>query len=568
VAPKVIARLGNYIDLPAQVYNALDNARAMTSTLEQHDQGQLQRSAMLWTSSKRSARIRGVIGTRRGALVNLPREFKATKDRRLNRQLCEFWEGKDGQAGAWDRSFPDSDIGSLSEWGFGLGVGIARVVWDRTEEWKGRRLWMPSMQVFDPQFAWYRTDEHRFYLNTISGQVALPRPEEDSSDWFVWTPYGYHYGWRSALIRALGPLYIDWQWNRRDWSRRNEVHGQPIRKAITGAGVSSEDKDEWFNIVQKLGSETVVTCEIDENGKFRYDIQLVEAMANNHETFEAHLESLNNDIAIVVLGQALTTQMQGGGSRAAAQVGDNVTARVLREDASLIPWMGQRILRRWAELNFGDPDLAPSVRYKTEPPADNAAEATVIQTLGAGLAALDDAADGAIDTRAVLEKFGVPMLSPEDQEAKKAEKMARAQQMAASGPGGVDVGDGGDDGGNSGGGAPPGDKPEPGKDDGANADGQKKPPKKKSALSTGARESDSMYPVRVAKSGARAAAKANGAYLKALTEAVQSSSSAEEARKKVLAIYKDAKPAEQAKALARARLMANLAGRETALVGL
>jgi hypothetical protein len=557
----VLARLGRWgMDLPSMVYNALDNARALVSVLENHDNGILRGSSMLWTQTKRDPRIRGVVGFRTGSLVDTAMEFKPATDKRLARQVCEFWGGGPKYKGAWRKWFGDPDVQSLLDWGIGVGVGLGFTTWDRKDTFRNQDVMMPSVQVFDPQFvSWYQP-ERRFMLATTEGLVPVPRPDEDQGDWIVFTPYGYQYGWRHGLVRALGALFIDRTWNRAGWARRNEVYGQPIRKAITGPGVMDEDKDKWFNDVQRMGAETVIMCEVGEDGKPRYDVQLVEAGANNSDTFEAQLESLDNDAAVAVLGQALTTQMQGGGSRSAADTGMKVTQSFARQDGNIAMTFVQGPVRRWCQLNLGDESLAPGVRYVTEPPEDKGARATTLLSLGNAITALEGATGDAIDVDDLLESFGVKTLDGDALEQKRAEKLQRAQDAMAleAGPDGED-----DGGGESGGGS----------DGGGGGDPEKKPPpspvKKKAKAALSARAASSkkrkLYPERAAEKALPVGGQALGPLLAAVNAALKEAGSYDEARAVLVDAFKDHEPKVLATAIAKLRLMSNLAGRQSAI---
>ena len=130
----------------------------------------------------------------------------------------------------------------------------------------------------------------------------------------------------------------------------------------------------------------------------------------------AQIDAANTGIAIAVLGQNLTTEVQGG-SYAAAQVHQQVADYLRRADAEcLSTTLRTQVLTWWAAYNFGDPAVAPWPRWKIDPEADAASVGAAYKALGDGIASLRDAVpEGqALDLGAILERAGVPLVDAPD----------------------------------------------------------------------------------------------------------------------------------------------------------
>ncbi len=113
-------------------------------------------------------------------------------------------------------------------------------------------------------------------------------------------------------------------------------------------------------------------------------------------------------MTIAILGQNLTTDVQGG-SYAAARVHEAVRADLLEADVeTLATGLRNGVLALWAEWNAGDPALAPWPRWDPRPPEDLAARAETLQRLAQAVATFAQAGAN-VDLDALLEEYGLPV---------------------------------------------------------------------------------------------------------------------------------------------------------------
>ena len=375
--------------------------------LRQHDMGVFNQSALLVDELLTDDRIQGVSDTRASALLSCQIGVIPADDKRKSRKIAEEIVPANGHGGLWDDIAPPAMLREILKWGYHLGAHVSQIVWQRTA-----KKWVPRLVPMHPQYLRWDTWKRTFVLQTEQGEVEIPRVDENpysDGKWFVWCPAGVEYGWRSGLIRTLADKYIMRQWNFRDWARYNERHGLALLVAKFPGGATEEEKNSFFDSIESMGSEAVVSApQGDTKDQPGFDIEIREAVARSWEAFREFKAELDKDIAISIAGQNLTTEVQGG-SRAAAQVHDLVRLDKAIEDASLGPAISKQVLSWYCLYNYGDRDLAPTVRHEVEPPADERVEAESLLALGNALNALK-AASARVDIDAILEEHGVPLL--------------------------------------------------------------------------------------------------------------------------------------------------------------
>lgn len=395
-----------------------DKKYQFDAIMREHDYGMFMRSAPLVDELMTDDRIAGVLNTRLGAIVSAPLEFRPAGDRRKERKIAEEMGGVDDpDTGLWQEIMGSDSVRTVMKWGLTIGVGVGEIVW-RTE----RRRWTPRIIPWHPASIRWDWTTRRFIAQGATGQaIPLPRPDEQprsDAKWFVWCPWGYEYGWRDALLRPLAMAYLARQWNFRDWSRYCEKHGAAIVKGAVPKWATDDVKTSFYTAISSLGAEPVVVVPQGNKDEGNFDLTLTEATSRSWEAFKAFKEALDVDIAVLLLGQNLTTEVQGG-SRAASETHELVREDIAAWDSKFFKAVRPQILSWDAEFNYGDPELAPRPMAITEPPEDEFDEATALKTFGEAISALL-AAEPTVDGKAILEARGVPMRSPEEVAAEEA----------------------------------------------------------------------------------------------------------------------------------------------------
>ena len=451
----------------SQVQN-YDRVPEIETALVSLQQGNFRQASILSDAMLRDDRLWGVLDTRVGAIKAAEVEVKPANDRRAAEKVATALGGDDSETGCWNRLFPPAIAAEMLASGMMTGIAVGELVWQTSLD-----EWIPRVVPWHSQFVYWDWGSWSYKLITADGILELPKVNENvNSDgkWFIWFPFGYQYAWRRAMVKPLADLYLARRWDFRDWARFNEKYGQPVDVLSVPANADEAIKEATFAAIQNRGSDTAVMIPKRENqtADDGWDLDILEAGSgggSGFNSFKLWLAELNDSIAITVLGQNLTTQIsKGAGSKAAAQVHDQVRLDKKLEDAGIAPSFRDQVLHWWAKFNYGDEDLAPRVRYVVEPAED-------LGQKGAGLLAVGQAATALrqgnprADIDAIYDEVGIPLRPIEvvQQEAEDAAKRAAAAGLPPPGtpPGGA---------------APPaGGKPTKGKP-GAKAKGEEKAP--------------------------------------------------------------------------------------------
>jgi phage gp29-like protein len=388
-------------DIPVTVLTDWDRPSAK-SAIDQHDLGYFAGTAQLSEAMLRDDRISSVLETRLLGLLGC--DLKVEEPKGLE-------EDEDAKAAAeevearWEEMFPDDVLKGLLRWCVMMRFCLAELLWEGDENG-----WTFKLRLWHPMFVWYDVWRRQYVVNTQDGPVWITPGD---GKWFLWCPDGEYRGWIQAAVRSLADPWLARTFNFRDWQRYNEMHGLPIRKISCPSQAPEPEKDQFFAQVSMLGTDNTLLCPqgVGDDAK-GWDLELVEAQAGEWEAFQAAKADCDTRISIRLLGQNLTTEVQGG-AYAAAQVHNLVRFDYKRADAkSFSTALREQCLKPWAAFNYGSPDVAPMARWQIQPPDDVKAAADTLAQVTAAIANLAASPDA--DTRAILEKFDVPVRDEAD----------------------------------------------------------------------------------------------------------------------------------------------------------
>ncbi len=455
-----------WIELPTTTlpYWSVNEVRA---ALNQHEIGLLQRSSLLFEAMDRDDRIKAVMDTRVNGLLGLPVTITPPvhADMEKARYVAAIVRER------WRDWFPEGDLAKLLRWSIGVGVGVGENRWQMEE---GLRV--PILKVWHPQFLWWRWDlndwDGGWSLTTMGKQAGEDRidtspggsiqgsgtqvqPVAGDGTWVVLQPGGRRQPWNAGLVRAFGRPYLVRGFAYRDWARWSETLGAGIKKAKVPASAKAGDKQTFFNSLGRMGANGIIMLPTSmEAGKeTAFDLTLLESQSGDSggAGFNLLIKQADTSIAILALGQNLTTEVRGG-SFAAARVHENVKHDIASTDAmNLCGAIRRGSLMPFARDNFGDPTLAPVMSIEVGPPDDRKAKAQTYFTLAQALMLArggkppggsgQSGAPGAPaapaqpglgwDETAISEDFGVPLIeTAPDRDATEA--------LSGSGGGGPD----------------------------------------------------------------------------------------------------------------------------------
>jgi phage gp29-like protein len=335
--------------------------------LDSHELGDFFDSAKLWEAMGRDDRIYGTVRSRINALLSKGgAQFSITESDNGEDKFIpgvEEW---------WWSAMPEHTQRALLSDMIGMGVALARIKYKTTA-----RQWTPESVTHWPLHSvqWDQT-ERKFRTTTEQHGELLIDPQDP--EWLVITPDGER-SWMGGAVRALGLAYVMRQFNWRDWARFNERHGMPLIAIDEPPEQDPDVRESFWRGIKKMGSTGVVRLPQGEEKDDGYDVRFVEAKSRGHETFTDFRVDLDVAIAVVILGQNLTTEVQGG-SFAATKAHGKVRQDIIDGDGVVLATSSkQQIIVPWGALNFAgftEAD-APNPAWDTGFPEDKKETAEV-----------------------------------------------------------------------------------------------------------------------------------------------------------------------------------------------
>lgn len=382
---------------------------SMRAALNSHETGDFSTSAKLIDAMGRDDRLAAVLDTRVRGLLSRPISFVPPAGHEEDKRALAIAEALEE---SWSTMAPESELAALMRWRLMAGLGIAELRWE-TEA----NVWTPRLYAWNLQWARIDTQTGDYVLQTQTGDVVV-KPGEGK--WLLASDGAE--GYMRGLVRSTALSYLVRQFALRDWARYSERHGLPIVKALVPASTQAEEREDFFEDVRSLSTDTTVQLPIgvDERGT-SFGLELLEASDGSWEGFERLITSCNVSMAIAVLGQNLTTEVQGG-SYAAAKSQELVRQDYARADAEVMSTvLREQLIKPWVAANYaGAEELTPWAQWTIAEPEDMAAKATTMQAV---IQSLDNAerVGAYIDTAAVLESYGIPMRELTEQQAQSAQ---------------------------------------------------------------------------------------------------------------------------------------------------
>jgi hypothetical protein len=424
--PNLATQDRKYSDLPVvSLFRQVDKVDQVMGMMREHDYGVFARSAPFVDELLTDDRIYGCSEQRMAALRGCPLEFLPASEKRKAQKVADELGGVDRQSGMWREIISPDTQTEIIRWGLFCGIGLGQIIKRRTA-----RSSTPYVRTWHPQWVRWDYTIRRFVVQTLQGIKVLPRPDEEPNgdgEWLVYCPFGVEYGWRRSLMRPLALKYLSRNWTERDWDRFNELRAMGIVKALFPGNSEPADRQDFLRSIAARGGEAVVGCpqSVDPNlPNAKYDVEFAEtgAEGTGWQSYKARMDSLNVDIAVLILGQDSTTEAKpvGVGGSGTANSHTKVALDKTLMDAEFGPAVRAQVLTYWASDNFGDPELAPWPTFDVMPPEDEVQEATALGLIGDAITKLTLASDR-IDVDAILESAGVPLISEEEAAARAAE---------------------------------------------------------------------------------------------------------------------------------------------------
>jgi phage gp29-like protein len=415
-----------FLELPIAVKSVWQGYPVVTSALQQLEQGWFLEAGLLADAVYTDDRVAACLHTRTNAVFGLPMEFKYQGEGEdqeveddpitaLKKEIAKVIKKN------FTRMLPLTAVREVFRWGLLLNLGVGENIW----AWKDD-LFVPTMKTWNPQTCYWRWDTRSFWLIHQDGQLEL---HPGDGRWVTYSPAGHNHGWLYGAIRQLGKLWLDRVFTYRDWARAEEKFALGILKAFIPADALPEDKRQFQAEVTDMPPEATVLCNVLAPDGRKFDLEMVDTqqVGTGYEIFVQRAKDLNTNIAILILGQNLSTETGSSGKSGGSASGsrawrlqDSVRKDYLKADVatltemikfqSLEPFVFMNYAWRAQELGIDWHELVPNVTWQVEPAEDKVQTANSVAQVAKALADFAQAS-APVDTRALLEKVDIPVLS-------------------------------------------------------------------------------------------------------------------------------------------------------------
>lgn len=172
-------------------------------------------------------------------------------------------------------------------------------------------------------------------------------------------PYG-----QSLLKSLYWPVTFSragWKW----WATAIEKYGMPIITASFPETASSDDRARFENFVKSLQA---YSWSVVPEG---FTVELHEAKRATGDDYLPFLQYADTKKFQVILGQNLTAEVADRGSRAQAQIHNEVRHDITLADATnLAETLNRQLIKPAVQLNFNYTGPLPKLTIPTNPPCD------------------------------------------------------------------------------------------------------------------------------------------------------------------------------------------------------
>ena len=385
----------NLLEQQIPTFTTWDRVYDINNILADLEAGVFFNASLLTTQLLRDDRFRGCMNVRVHSLLGMAWHMEAAKISAKKKAT----KIADAATAAWPRMAPRSEMAEILKWSILLGMAPSQKLWDRKPD-----EWTPSLKFWHPGAVYYDLMADTYKLQYNGGIIEIP---PDDPNWVLATPYGYKYGRLNGLLSAIAIPTLARQWAMRDRARYSETCGQPMKQIIAPSGALPAELNAARRSVSTQGSESVIVTKQGAEGN-KWGYALIEASGQSSDLFAAEIAHLDEVLAVAVLGQTMSTQGQGG-LGAHVDAGGTVRRDVMRFDAQTLSFLASNLLRDWARINYGDPDLAPTLCVEVDPPEDEERKARVLGLVADAVIKFQQARVN-VNVENICEEAGVPLL--------------------------------------------------------------------------------------------------------------------------------------------------------------
>lgn len=361
------------------------------------DGGDLSLAGQLCRAMDRDGTLRGIMSTRAGGLVRLPKKFRGAP-----KMVDALQQGGVQARSVFDEMLPASELERFVADGVKIGVAVGELV-----PVEGRDY--PVFVRRSPEFLVYRWHENAWYFRSVAGLIPITPGD---GRWVLHTPGGREAPWQGGDWRCLGRAYITKDHARLHRDNWEGKLANPARVAVAPQGAAEAQKQSWFRKVMAWGVNTVFGLTPG------YDVKLLESNGRGYESWSKTIAEQSQEMVIAVAGQTVTTD--GGTGFANADIHKSIRADLIKATAdALAHTINTQVLPAWVAITFGVERLGecPTVEWDVTPPHDQAQAANALVQAANAITQLTDALERhgvEVDAVQLATRFGVPLKKVEE----------------------------------------------------------------------------------------------------------------------------------------------------------
>lgn len=388
---------GGQIQLPP-----IPQTRWLLAQLEaaeyQADTGRLELAARLMRAARMDGVFSGVLSTRTGGLVRLPKRFRGDADVIAALEIGHSTEEGEVRS-VFDEMLPATELALLAADGILLGCGVGQLV-----PVEGRDY--PVLVRLEPQWLQYDWDTNTWSYTSLAGRLRIIPGD---GRWILHTPGGRTAPWANGIWRAIGRSYIYKEHalsHRANWEAKL---AHPARVAVAPSGGTEQQADAWFRAVMAWGINTVFGM------RPGYDVKLLESNGRGWESFNKTISSENEQMIIAVAGQLISTT--GGSGFQNNDIHQTIRADLIKDTAEGLAYtLNTQAIPAFVAARFGEPAIETKqciVEWDVTPPKDRTADASSLTATASAITTLTTALEThglTPDVNALCLRFAVPLV--------------------------------------------------------------------------------------------------------------------------------------------------------------
>jgi phage gp29-like protein len=224
------------------------------AALSSHITGFFADSARLVDAMLADDRVNADTRTRVFAVTGLPFRIEPARigDQRRAKSIAADLET------LWPHIAPQAVLHDLIRWSVLFGFSLASTSWETSA-----RQWVPRLTFWHPQHATWLDYDRTLRVQTMAGESIIA---PGAGTWVLHAPDGAR-PWMEGAVRGLAIQWLARQYAMRDQSRDSEKYGLHVMGAVVPQESDKAEKEAFFSDLRRLGSEGLVMLPRDREGR-------------------------------------------------------------------------------------------------------------------------------------------------------------------------------------------------------------------------------------------------------------------------------------------------------------